>query len=146
MKILSKPTIKGHVTIYKNGEKVYEDDNLVVKDGLIESAKALAQESADMPVAMALGDDDTDPSSDDSSLKSEFYREEIGSTSRSDTSVTFENTFEPGDGEGYVREIGLFSDTADESGTMFARISVDERNKTSSDELTVVWTIDFQAS
>ena len=137
--------LKGYVTLYRNGEKVYEGENLVVEDGRAEVAKAIAGESIDMPIAMALGSDGTSPSSTDSSLYDEYYRDAVDSISRSDTTVTFDHTFSAGEGTGTVAEIGLFSSETDESGTMFARITPSEREKGEDDELTVVWSIQVEA-
>lgn len=137
--------LKGYVILYQNGEKIYEGENLVVEDGRAEVAKAIAGESIDMPIAMALGSDSSSVSSTDSSLGDEFYRDGIDDISRSDTTVTFDHTFSPGEGTGTVAEIGLFSSEDDESGTMFARITPVERNKQANDELTVVWSIQVEA-
>ena len=94
---------------------------------------------------VALGTGTNVPGVSDVKLQTEIIRKLISSRSSTDKEANFRTFFTIEEAVANLKEIGLFgddaSDTAD-SGTLFAHRAI-TKNKTSSDTLTVDWTITF---
>jgi hypothetical protein len=126
------------------------EKNLVVDDGKNDVLKALGNLSGGgnaFPY-LAVGDDGTSPASGDSSLVSEVERialEDGNNEYSHDTAaVEISGTWKFGTSQANttLREAGLFS--ASSGGVMFNRTLIDPAiSKSSSEELTVTWTLSF---
>jgi len=93
----------------------------------------------------ALGDNGTTPTVGDTALLSEKFREAIDTTSRSGTLVTITGILEYAEGNGtgsqVYREAGLFNDPT--AGQMYCRANFPDKTKTSSQQWTLQWQIQF---
>src|SRR3990167_10760703 len=91
----------------------------------------------------ALGTGSTAPALADTTLQTELVRKLVSVRSVSGNVATFQTFFTTSEGNGTLREAGLFGDDASstvDSGTLFARVAIN-RTKTSNDTLTLTWTI-----
>jgi len=134
-------TIKGKVVI-NIGNRIFEELNLVVTNGLYQLVKAAAGGTTDMPQAVAVGTGTTAPALGDVELESEVDREAFSEspTNPTNTSVKYKALF-PAEQDITFTELGLFSSTADNSGTMFSRTITSEKTKDSTEEMEITWTI-----
>lgn len=93
----------------------------------------------------ALGDNGTTPTVGDTALLSEKFRKAIDSQSRSGTLVTITGIllYSEGNGSGsqVYREAGLFNDPT--TGQMYVRANFPDKTKTSSQQWTLQWQIQF---
>lgn len=83
------------------------------------------------------------PVAADTQLVTEIFRKLISVRSVSGNVATFQTFFTTSEGNGTLREAGLFGDDASgtaNSGTMFCRTSIN-RTKSSSDTLTLSWAV-----
>jgi hypothetical protein len=125
------------------------EENLVVDDGKNDVLKALGNLGGGNAFPyLAVGDDGTSPASGDSSLVNEVERialddsnnEYTHDTAAVEISGTW--TFGTSQANTTLREAGLFS--ASSGGVMFNRTLIDPAiSKSSSEELTVTWTLSF---
>lgn len=79
----------------------------------------------------------------DTGLTTEIFRKQISVRSVSGNVATFQTFFTISEGNGTLREAGLFGDAATDtanSGTLFSKLAIN-RTKTSSDTLTMSWDI-----
>jgi len=91
----------------------------------------------------ALGTGSTAPVAGNTTLGTEIFRKLVSVKSVSANVATFQTFFTSSEGNGTLGEAGLFGDAATASsgtGTLFSRLLI-SRVKTSSDTLTLTWTI-----
>jgi hypothetical protein len=133
-------TMKGALTISKNGTVVREIDNLVVTSGKNLVAANLAGGSTTV-THMGIGTGSTAAAAGDTTLGSESARAALGTSGGtvSGAVVTFEATFAAGTATGALTEAGLF--TASSAGTMLARTVFATINKGANDSVTVSWSV-----
>jgi hypothetical protein len=89
----------------------------------------------------ALGTGTNAPASGDVALQTELFRKLISTRSVTNNTALFETFYTTSEGNGTLREAGLFGDAATGSsatGTLFCRVNI-TRTKTSSDTLTIRW-------
>jgi hypothetical protein len=130
----------GTLTVTKNGKVEREVKNLVVTAGKELVAASLAGGSTTV-THMAVGTGSTAAAAGDTALGSEIDRNALtnsGGTASNNT-VTFDCTWNAGDGTGALTEAGLF--TASSGGTMLARTVFAVVNKSGDDTVTISWVI-----
>ena len=91
----------------------------------------------------ALGTGIVAPTEGDVDLGTEIFRKQISVREVANNIATFRTFFTTSEGNGALREAGLFGDDADAttgSGTLFCRALIN-RTKTSSDTLSFAWTV-----
>jgi hypothetical protein len=91
----------------------------------------------------ALGTSAVAPARADIKLGTEIFRKLVSVRSASGNVATFQTYFTTAEGNGTLREAGLFGDLATattDSGTLFSKLAI-SRTKTSGDTLTLSWTI-----
>ena len=91
----------------------------------------------------ALGTSAVAPALGDTDLGAELVRKLISVRSTTNNIASFETFFTTSEGNGTLREAGLFGDDATataDSGTLFCHAAIN-RVKTSNDTLSLVWTI-----
>lgn len=143
--------IKGKVKLtfenIQTGEvEVLEYDNLFVTAGKVSIAKRMSgvdTNSMGQVTYMAVGTTNTAANIADTTLVTEIFRKQISTRSYSTTSAAFRTFFNTDEANGVLTEVGLFGDDASstaDSGTLYAR-RVISRTKTSSETLTIDWTL-----
>lgn len=93
----------------------------------------------------ALGLDATAPALGDTQLGNELFRKLISVRDDVDNISRFQTFFTTDEGNGDLKEVGLFGDDADgtaDSGTLFSHLAIN-RTKTTSDTLTLLHTMAF---
>ncbi len=91
----------------------------------------------------ALGTNSTAPTAADIKLGTEIFRKLISVRSVAANVAQFQTFFTTAEANGSLREAGLFGDDASattDSGTLFSKLAIN-RTKTSSDTLTLTWSI-----
>lgn len=116
-----------------------EVKNLVVTTGKILIASRLVNADDGVPSHLAIGDDNTAPAAGQTALLGELARVELGSTSRTNNTISYSATFNDGVGTGAVVEAGIFNDAT--TGTMLNRTTFDVVNKDVTDVLTINWNV-----
>ena len=134
-------SLKGALTITKNGEVIREIDNLVVTAGKELLASRLAGNSGSVISYMAVGTGTTAAAVGNTTLATELDRNalSVNGGTASGAAVTYATTWLAGDATGALTEAGLF--TASSGGTMLARTVFAAVNKGSDDLVTISWTV-----
>ena len=134
-------SLKGALTITKNGEVIREIDNLVVTAGKELLASRLAGNSGSVISYMAVGTGTTAAAAGNTTLATEVDRNalSVSGGTASGAAVTYATTWAAGDATGALTEAGLF--TAASGGTMLARTVFAAVNKGSDDLVTISWTV-----
>jgi len=134
-------SLKGALTITKNGEVIREIDNLVVTAGKELLASRLAGNSGSVISYMAVGTGTTAAAVGNTTLATEVDRNalSVSGGTASGAAVTYATTWLAGDATGALTEAGLF--TASSGGTMLARTVFAAVNKGSDDLVTISWTV-----
>jgi len=132
--------VTGAVKITKNGEVVREIPNTIVTAGKNELASLITGNGTAFGY-MAVGTGTTSVVAGDTTLETELDRNATtvsGGTATNNT-IEFETVWNAGDGTGAITEAGIFN--ASSSGDMLARTTFSAVNKSSSDILTITWTV-----
>lgn len=134
-------------------DEVIETHNLVVDNGMESIIQRLA--GVDIPANTkgtitycAVGTGTDAPTANDTKLQTEVERKQITVRTYSGKTATFTSFFSTEEANDTLKELGLFGDDATiiaDSGTLFARLSID-RAKTSSETLTIEWQIILASS
>ena len=134
-------SLKGALTITKNGEVIREIDNLVVTAGKELLASRLAGNSGSVISYMAVGTGTTAAAIGNTTLATEVDRNalSVSGGTASGAAVTYATTWLAGDATGALTEAGLF--TASSGGTMLARTVFAAVNKGADDLVTISWTV-----
>ena len=138
-------TIKGtvHVQHHRHGRLVREQHvhNLVTASGR-NAIRDLMAGGTDHPAEMAVGTSSTTPVSSDTSLGNQVFRKDITQTTSGAQLVTFRVYLTSGEGNGSIlREAGIFTT----AGVLVARVVFDAVEKSSSDTLTIAWSLSLGA-
>ena len=88
---------------------------------------------------MAIGTGTSTPLVGDTTLESELSRVAFSSSDVSDNTIVFRANYGPGVGTGAINEAGIFN--AGSGGIMLCRTTFQTSNKDSTDEMSIVWTI-----
>lgn len=145
--------LKGELSLEFRNIKSGKVRKYVYKNMVVTAAKnAIAQRlsgnsSAGEITYCSLGTGSTAPALSDTQLQTELVRKLISVRSFSGNIATFQTFFTTSEGNGTLREAGLFgnangvtaSGTAN-SGQLYCRTAIN-RTKTSSDTLTLTWTV-----
>lgn len=123
-----------------NIKKEYDFKNLVVDTGKAFTINALIANSTSPFTYIAIGTGTTAANTSNTQLGAEVSRVAF-SYATTTSSVTMTSIFAPGIGTGSITEAGIFN--AASSGTMLSRTVFDPVNKTSSDQLSIIWTINL---
>jgi len=121
-------------------------DNMVVtlgKESIADALRGTTSDSRGIITYCALGTGSTAPALGDSVLETEIERKLVSVRSVANNIATFETFFTTAEGNGSLREAGLFGDDASDTvdtGTLFCRLAID-REKTASDTLTLRWRV-----
>jgi len=150
-RIVDKPVLRGHVRITVHDEetgeeKVIEQDNLIVDTGANLLRDFLKGDSVSGITHLAIGTDGTEPSAIDTSLVAEAYRKAITDIAFDNRMLRLTTFIASGDWSGTVAELGLFGNGATDtlgSGTLFSRVTPTSFTKSSTESLTVEWTLNF---
>jgi hypothetical protein len=144
---------KGHVRLtLRNAltgevEQVIEQDNLVVNTGLAALASIIWNPTADSQIRyVEIGTGTNAPAAGNTTLQTSYLRKTIASANSSAAIATITGYFIASEGNTTIREAGLFiGGTASAgTGTLFSRVALNV-TKTSSQTLTIEWTITFAA-
>jgi hypothetical protein len=114
--------------------------NLVVTVGKNYIASRMADASATVMNAMAIGAGVVSPGAGDTTLGSELGRATLTSFTASTNTVTATATFDAGNGTGAVTEAGIFNNTSS-GGTMLCRTTFPVVNKAAGDSIAITWVV-----
>jgi hypothetical protein len=142
---------KGQILILQRDVKtgkLIEDmvNNMVVtagKNAIADALRGTTSNNKGIITYCALGTGITAPALGNTALQTELFRKIISVRSVSGNAATFQTFFTTAEGNGTLKEAGLFGDDASStpgSGTLFCRAAIN-RVKTSGDTLTLVWTV-----
>ena len=144
--------LKGRVGIVvkdKDGKvkETREENNLVVDTGLDYIASRMKDATATAMSHMALGTGTTAAAAGDTDLETLVGSREAldsGSPTVSTNTINYVCSFEAGDVTGAITEAGIFN--AASGGDMLCRVVFSAVNLTSTDSISVDWTITLSAS
>lgn len=142
--------LKGRVGIVvkdENGKikEKREETNLVVDTGLDYIASRMKDATATAMTHMGLGTGTTAAAAGDTDLGTlAGSREALDSTTVTDNTINYVCNFEANDVTGAITEAGIFN--ASSAGTMLCRVVFSPVNLTSTDSISVDWTITLSAS
>ena len=131
----------GAVAIALNGEVVQEIPNLVVTAGKNFVASRMKDTTKAAMTHMAIGTNSTTAAVGQTALSAEVARGALTSTTVSNNTIAYVETFAAGTGTGAIIEAGVFN--ASSSGDMLCRtvFASGVVNKGSADSMTITWTI-----
>ena len=129
----------GAVAIALNGEVVQEIPNLVVTAGKNFVASRMKDTTKAAMTHMAIGTNSTTAAVGQTALSAEVARGALTSTTVSNNTIAYVETFAAGTGTGAIVEAGVFN--ASSSGDMLCRTVFAVVNKGSADAMTITWTI-----
>jgi hypothetical protein len=122
--------------------------NLFVSTGKASIADRLAGDSSKGVITYcAVGTGTNVPALANTQLQTEIARKQIALREQTANLARFTTYFGTNEGNGVLREAGLFGDDADETantGTLFCRLNI-TRTKTSADTLTIQWDVTIGA-
>ena len=129
----------GAVAIALNGEVVQEIPNLVVTAGKNFVASRMKDTTKAAMTHMAIGTNNTTAAVGQTALSAEVARGALTSTTVSNNTIAYVETFAAGTGTAAIVEAGVFN--ASSSGDMLCRTVFAVVNKGSADAMTITWTI-----
>ena len=129
----------GAVSIALNGEVVREIPNLVVTAGKGFVASRMKDATATAMSHMAIGTNNTTAAVGQTALTAEAARGALTSTTVSNNTIAYVETFAAGTGTGAIVEAAVLN--ASSGGTMLCRTVFAVVNKGSADAMTITWTI-----
>lgn len=144
--------LKGEVTlefrnVHTGDVRTYHYHNMVVTAAKNAIAQRLAGQSVGEITYAALGTNSTAPALGNTTLGTELARKLVSVRSYASNVATFQTFFTTSEGNGTLREAGLFGNAvgntasaAANSGQLFCHTAIN-RTKTSSDTLTLTWTV-----
>lgn len=152
MKIKDKVKVTGKLemvftNVKTNEVRKFSYSNMVVTFGKNGIAQGLAGQSAGEITWCALGTGSTAPALADTAMQTELVRKLISVRSYSGNVATFDTYFTTTEGNGTLREAGLFglgvgreATSTPGSGQLYCRVAIN-RTKTSNDTLSLSWTV-----
>lgn len=133
--------------VHTGKKRVAKYKNMVVTFGKNGIAQRLAGQNSGEITYCALGTGTTAPALGDTQMQTELFRKLISVRSYTNNAATFQTYFGTSEANGTLREAGLFGNgvgrtATDTSGTgqLYCRTAIN-RTKTSSDTLTLTWTV-----
>ncbi len=146
-----KNVLKGHVKITIKSEetgeeRIIEQDNLIVDTGANLLRDFLKGDAVTGITHLAIGTDGTTPSATDTGLIAEAFRKAITDVAFDNRMLRLTTFIASGDWSGTVAELGLFGNGATDTlgtGTLFSRVTPTAFTKSSTESLTVEWTLNF---
>jgi len=146
-----KNVLKGHVKITIKSEetgeeRIIEQDNLIVDTGANLLRDFLKGDAVTGITHLAIGTDGTAPSTLDTGLIAEAFRKAITDVAFDNRMLRLTTFIASGDWSGTVAELGLFGNGATDTlgtGTLFSRVTPPAFTKSSTESLTVEWTLNF---
>lgn len=129
--------------IHTGKKDIIKVNNMIVTAAKNTIANRLIGSSVGYITYCALGTGSTAPVAGNTTLGTELFRKLVSVKSVSTNIATFQTFFTSSEGNGTLGEAGLFGDDATASsgtGTLFSRLLI-SRVKSSSDTLTLTWTI-----
>jgi hypothetical protein len=153
MKAKDKMEIIGRVEIIltnvKSGKTKYQKThNLVTdvgKEAIADALRGTITDNRGIVTYCALGTDNTAPNRANTALGNELSRKLVSVRSVDGNEALFETFFTTEEGNGTLKEAGLFGDNATndkDSGTLFCHTAI-SRTKTSADTLTLRWSVEI---
>ena len=127
-------------------KRVYKYGNLITtvgKESIADGLRGNETNNKGIITYCAVGTNDTAPGIGDTTLGTEIERKQIAVRSATNNQALFETFYNTSEGNGTLKEAGLFGDDASasvDSGTLFAKVAID-RTKSASDTLSLAWTI-----
>lgn len=118
---------------------------VVGKTAMADALRGTTSNNRGIITYCALGTSAVAPTENDTQLTTELFRKLISVRSYSGKVATFQTFYTTSEAIGTLREAGLFGDDASgtaNSGTLFSKLAIN-RTKSSSDTLTLTWTITF---
>lgn len=143
---------QGAITlIFKNGKtskitEIIRVKNLITnafKEAIADSIRGTTSSNRGIATYHALGTGSTAPEVTDTTLETEIARKLVSIRDVTANVASFQTFFTTSEGNGTLREVGLFGDAASatvDTGTLFARVAIN-RVKSSNDTLTLLHTI-----
>lgn len=113
------------------------------KNSLADHLKGTTANNKGIITYSALGTGITAPALADTQLQTEIVRKLISVREVNGKTAVFQTYFNPSEGNGTLKEAGLFGDAASgtaNSGTLFCRVAIN-RTKSASDTLTLYWNV-----
>jgi len=139
MMIIENLKLTGHVTVSINDEVVQEIPNLVVTAGKGYVASRMKDTTAGAMSHMAVGTDSTAAAAGDTALGTESGRVALTSSTVSGNVITYVASFPAGTATAALTEAAILN--ASSGGTMLCRTVYATVNKSSSDAMTISWSI-----
>lgn len=133
----------GKTGVLKHSEII---TNMVVtagKDSMADALRGTETNSKGIITYCALGTSSVAPALADVQLGTEIFRKLVSVRSVNGNTAVFQTFFTTSEGNGTLREAGLFGDAASgtaNSGTLFCRVAI-SRTKTSNDTLSITWNV-----
>lgn len=128
-----------------NVKETRRAENLVVDTGLDYIASRMKDATATAMTHMGLGTGTTAAAAGDTDLETiAGSREALDSTTVTDNTINYVCNFEANDVTGAITEAGIFN--AASAGTMLCRVTFSAVNLTSTDSISVDWTITLNAA
>ena len=137
--IIENLKLTGHVTVSINDEVVQEIPNLVVTAGKGYVASRMKDTTAGAMSHMAVGTDSTAAAAGDTALGTESGRVALTSSTVSGNVITYVASFPAGTATAALTEAAILN--ASSGGTMLCRTVYATVNKSSSDAMTISWSI-----
>jgi hypothetical protein len=131
--------LTGHVTVSINDEVVQEIPNLVVTAGKGYVASRMKDTTAGAMSHMAVGTDSTAAAAGDTALGAESGRVALTSSTVSGNVITYVASFPAGTATAALTEAAITN--ASSGGTMLCRTVYATVNKSSSDSMSISWSI-----
>lgn len=148
MRMQESAYVKGnvHIKVFDKNKKIKEEKeikNLVVNTGINYITDRMIGNSPAIMSHMAVGSDQTFQSAGDTALKAEITNGRVelfpAPVKPDIDKIVYEATFEPGEGTGPIREVGIFNSPT--GGVMLCRTTFNVINKDVEDTITINWTI-----
>lgn len=143
--------VKGSLTIdhFNEQNKLIDKrdiKNLVVADGKNVITNRLLGNGIAVFSHMAVGTDNTTPTSADTALASELANVALdgGSPTITNNTITYTATFPAGTGTGALVEAGIFNNADTSAGNMLCRTTFDEVNKAAADTIVITWNVTIE--
>lgn len=131
--------LTGHVTVSINDEVVQEIPNLVVTAGKGYVASRMKDTTAGAMSHMAVGTDSSAAAAGDTALGTESGRVSLTSSTVSGNVITYVASFPAGTATAALTEAAILN--ASSGGTMLCRTVYATVNKSSSDSMSISWSI-----
>jgi hypothetical protein len=136
--------LKGNLSVVLYDENFNVKDkrdvsNLVVAVGKNYIADRMIANTTNIMSHMAIGSGNVNPTTSDTAMNTEVTRVALGSSTRTNNTISYVTTYGAGVGTGTIAEAGIFNDSS--GGTMLCRTRFNEVNKGASDVIVITWNV-----